>query len=303
MMRGHRPGIVLLAVVLAFCWFTTGGALGKSTLDDFETDATATTTDHHDEKPKHDTTQHPDSPADDHQVHTDDSANHGKPSDDHQVHTEGAHHGGGHDSSRTSEANEDFSAAVVRLCVQGLGILGVNSWYRINPTGDVQTYLKPRHSGDQLLAFARVDTAYRSVARDIDCLDLRSELGYGPLGFQYNVSHFRESHPTDSLTVSEIYGLYRMSPSSKVEIDLGLGTMHVMGNGSTGMVSWTLPILIQSTDHFGVEFRPAWAERLNDYDLAMLYHTRHLSLKAGYRWMITPHDSLNGPYAGVSMGL
>ena len=50
----------------------------------------------------------------------------------------------------------------------------------------------------------------------------------------------------------------------------------------------------------GIEIRPAWAENVTDVDVALLLTLGPSSLKAGYRWIEHPHESLNGPYAGVS---
>jgi hypothetical protein len=40
---------------------------------------------------------------------------------------------------------------------------------------------------------------------------------------------------------------------------------------------------------------------VSDYDLAALLGWRYVSLKAGYRWVSSPRESLNGPYAGLSL--
>jgi hypothetical protein len=52
-----------------------------------------------------------------------------------------------------------------------------------------------------------------------------------------------------------------------------------------------------------LEYRPAWADGVNDYDVALLYTKGAVSFKGGYRWVISPHDSLNGPYLGMSWRL
>ena len=41
----------------------------------------------------------------------------------------------------------------------------------------------------------------------------------------------------------------------------------------------------------------------SDYDVAALLTWRNVSLKAGYRWVASPHESLAGPYAGLSLRL
>jgi hypothetical protein len=62
-------------------------------------------------------------------------------------------------------------------------------------------------------------------------------------------------------------------------------------------------LLVHPHPNFGVEFRPAWSDRVSDYDLGVLITWRYASLKTGYRWVLTPHESLNGPYVGLSFRL
>ena len=94
-----------------------------------------------------------------------------------------------------------------------------------------------------------------------------------------------------------------MSFGSRVETDLGAGTLTLDGETTATRWAVALPILVHPFAALGLEFRPTWAERVSDYDLALLLTWRCASLKAGYRWLATPHEVLDGPYLGLSLRL
>jgi hypothetical protein len=54
-------------------------------------------------------------------------------------------------------------------------------------------------------------------------------------------------------------------------------------------------------------FRPTWSEvggsSIADYDLALLYSHRYLSVCLGYRWFEAGDNALNGVFVGVSAQL
>jgi hypothetical protein len=115
---------------------------------------------------------------------------------------------------------------------------------------------------------------------------------------------YHESVPSDTMIIRELFGLYRMSFGSDFELDFGGGNLQLNGDRSTRRAAVTLPVLIHpSSTAWGLEYRPAWADGVNDYDVALLYTKGAVSFKGGYRWVISPHDSLNGPYLGMSWRL
>lgn len=94
-----------------------------------------------------------------------------------------------------------------------------------------------------------------------------------------------------------------MSFGPYVETDLGFGSLTLQGDDTTSSFLFSVPVLIHPDKHWGLEFRPAWSDRVSDYDLAALLTWRYASVKAGYRWVNSPHASLNGPYIGLSLRL
>ena len=55
----------------------------------------------------------------------------------------------------------------------------------------------------------------------------------------------------------------------------------------------------------GLELRPAWADingnTIADYELGVVLGPGYVSLRAGYRWTLSPGEALQGPYAGLSL--
>ena len=265
-----RAIIIACCFLLVVCWSASPGLCEKSELDKFEKDATKQT-DHHDKDKK--------------------------------------------DDNRTVQPNDDSDHSLSSVFGQLIWIAGKLSYERVADPAACRAHgLVPRRPGDPLLPFARVDISLRSIdmnVRDdlsidmsLHSIDLLTEFGYGPFAIQYNESHYREHEPTDRMMISEFFGLYRMALGSSAELDLGGGTLTLHGNASTNRGAITFPLLIHPQgSHLGVEFRPAWAERIGDYDLALMYSFTYSSLKAGYRWVESPNASLSGPYVGLSFRL
>jgi len=265
-----RVFILACCLLLLVCWSGSPGLSKDSELDKFEKDATRQT-DHHD-------TDHHDQKKDD---------------DDHY-----------HD--RDDHSVFGYIAGSITRGIFGVFIDGGRaSFERVsNPVASRAHGLVPRKPGDPLLPFARVDISFRSIDMSLHAIDLLTEAGYGPFAIQYNESHYHENNPTDRMMISEFFGLYRIALGSSAELDLGGGTLTLHGNASTNRGAITFPILIHPQgSHLGVEFRPAWAESIGDYDLALMYSFTYSSLKAGYRWVESPNASLSGPYVGLSFRL
>ena len=180
---------------------------------------------------------------------------------------------------------------------------GMASLRRVMDADAIDFDMTARQPGDPLLPILRLDVAGQKVQSDIEALGVRGEAGYGPVGAEVDFTRYWEQSPGDQLNLIRSAGLYRMSLSSHTEMDLGLGALTVRGDRSTSNLLFTLPVLVHPHENWGVEFRPAWSERYSDYDLALLLTHRHASLKLGYRWVRSPDESLDGPYAGFSVRL
>jgi hypothetical protein len=189
----------------------------------------------------------------------------------------------------------------------GLASGGAQSWKRVDAegTGALNPDSGLRKSGEALLPFLRLDALYQNVEGDVTAKDIRFEAGYGPLGFQVRRTIYDEKDPITSLELTEYYFLYRMSSGSMVEIDLGLGGTELKGTQFNSGLSVTVPVLYHPSQFFGIELRPAWSSinesSIQDVDAAVLVGMRYISVKAGYRWMRSPHQSLDGPEAGLSL--
>jgi len=274
--------------VLCLCLCNSVARCDGSTLDKFEKSVTKV------ESPKHD----------------DDDKDKDKDKDHDKDHKHGDHHD--HDAAPQQHHDDDgpmdrvmagIGEGMFRALIMGMGYGGQHSLNRMLALDDRSLGAMPRYPGEPLIPMARFDLDSRKVGLTIDALDLRSEIGYGPVALQYNSSRYTERDPRDSMTISQIYGLYRMSFGSHVETDIGLGSLNIAGNDTTSRFSVAVPVLIYPNKHLGIEFRPAWADRVQDYDLAVVGTARFLSIKAGYRWVESPRVTLNGAYVGMSLRL
>lgn len=192
---------------------------------------------------------------------------------------------------------------------------GVNSWNRVAPeerktTRICNEFLSPsdrRRLGEALVPFARLDAAYQNVESDVHALDTRLELGYGPFAVQARRTHYEEGDPNDTLDISLLHFVYRMSFRNSLEVDFAFGQLTIDGLNENSDFSVSLPILFHPKEWLGIEFRPAWASInenvIQDYDLSLLCGWRHVSFRVGYRWFESENESLNGPHFGLSLRL
>lgn len=212
-----------------------------------------------------------------------------------------------HDKNHRRDSDDSFSLVLWDMFMDGIRFAVVNggecSWERISEYRDSEWTVEMRHPGEPLLPYARLDVVRQTVASDITATDLRAEAGYGPFAIHMDWTDFREAQPEGNLDIMRALALYRMSFSSRVEIDVGCGALTLNGEESATKFAFALPILIHPNKHWGLEFRPTWADRITDYDLAVMLTWHYASLKAGYRWLHTPNESLDGPYVGISVRL
>jgi hypothetical protein len=139
------------------------------------------------------------------------------------------------------------------------------------------------------------------VESDINAVDTRFEAGYGPFAASVDRIVFDEDDSGKELTLTRWHGLFRMSFDAGLEVDMGFGALAIDGKNQSDRFSFTLPIRYHPAGGCGIEFRPAWSDQVSEYDLALLAGFKYVSLKAGYRWLRTPGEALDGPYAGLSI--
>ncbi len=179
--------------------------------------------------------------------------------------------------------------------IEGAYNCGRRSWQEV----------RRREPGEFLIPFIRFDYAYQDVESDVHASDYRLEVGYGPFGIAARKTHYVEDAPEDELDINQIYLLYRMSLLESIQIDLGIGGFELDGNDSNSSTSFTAPVLLQPFDFLGFELRPH-VTSINgnviwDTDLGVLCGRQYVSLRAGFRWLRTNGQSLDGPYIGLSV--
>ena len=146
----------------------------------------------------------------------------------------------------------------------------------------------------------RIDLSHQFVNSNIGANDIKIETGYGPFAMNIHRIYYSESSPYDSLELTKIYGSLRMSLSSYIEVDLGVGSIKVVGNEDSSYLFWTIPVLIYPAPNYGFEYRPSFYGDTSSHELAVFYKYEYSSIKIGYKWLSTSDNSLNGLYTGLS---
>jgi hypothetical protein len=184
---------------------------------------------------------------------------------------------------------------------------GIGSWVRVHRTSSVEWRNEfPRRTlGEPLIPFLAAEGLYQDTGGDISATSLRTEIGYGPLGFEHRATRFEEQKPEDRMTLTQTHVLYRMSFSRYVGVNLGAGMATLEGNRETSGFSLTTPVQVYPLSFLGAEFRPAWAwihdNTISDLSLVLVARRSVLSLKAGYRWVSAGSRNLDGPVVGVAV--
>ncbi len=228
----------------------------------------------------------------------------------------------GRPKSFGDELVQEIAESIADLLLYGVagGVLygGAASWARVTQkpaperregedgTRDREAIdVGPRRPGEALIPFARLDMGYQFLESDVSALDIRAEAGYAMAAVQVRRTDYREKEPKDDLATTAIHALYRMSFGNSFGMDIGLGALVLQREGSRSGFSFTLPFLIHPSDHFGIELRPAWSDlggsTIQDYDVAIVGGWRHVSARAGYRWVRAGFAHLDGPEVGVSV--
>lgn len=153
--------------------------------------------------------------------------------------------------------------------------------------------------------FLRIDAAYQDVETDVRALDFLGEAGYGGLGILLRDSEYFEDDPSDELTIAYALAIIRLSIEDILIIGGGAGGVIVDGDSAQSGYSFTLPVRIRPIRYFSLEFLGIWSSvndnPIKDYDIGAVAGHENISAKAGYRWVMTENESLNGPYAGITV--
>ena len=169
-----------------------------------------------------------------------------------------------------------------------------------------------RQNGEPLLPILKADICYQWLQSNISAIDGRAEVGYGPFGFSYRGTRFREiernaeeENSTDTMNLQEFHALYRISGTNKLEVDLGLGMLTLEGNETNSGFCFTMPIKIHPRNWLGIHIVPTVSSirgnAIYDMDCSVLLTKGFISLRSGYRWLSTEHEMLKGPYSGFSV--
>ena len=178
-------------------------------------------------------------------------------------------------------------------------------WAWDEPPEPVDTLrIEPRVPGDVQIPIVCLGLRYQYVESDVSALDGRAEVGYGPLGLAVRYTHYAEESPADELGIVQWHGLYRMSFTEYVEVDIGFGQMTLHGDKRSAGSSVTVPVRIGFDIPVALVFRPTWSwigdNEITDYDVGLLYLWPYASVSLGYRWLECGDSALSGAFVGVS---
>ncbi len=162
-----------------------------------------------------------------------------------------------------------------------------------------------RYVGDPGLPLCRADVHYQHVSSRVGGLDGRIEAGYGSLGLQIRHTRYEERRPDDSLGLTGIHGLFRVSWTERLELGLGLGGVLLDGESASSGISVTCPVNWYPHPRLNLRFAPVFSQisgnAIRDYDLSVGYIRQYFSLRSGYRWIRAGSETIDGPYAGISV--
>ena len=163
----------------------------------------------------------------------------------------------------------------------------------------------PRERGDPDLPMLRLDANHQNVQGDVRAGDFRLETGYGPLAVQARYTRFREDIPRDTLDLTYVHGLVRISATSTFGLDFGVGSAWLAGNERHNGFSGTVAMAWRPHERVELRFAPAWSSIqdrwIRDHDVSAALVMPYASLRVGYRWVAVNGATLKGPYAGISL--
>lgn len=151
----------------------------------------------------------------------------------------------------------------------------------------------------------RFDFGWQAVESDVQAFDYAFEAGFSAIAVRGRTTHYKESNPDATLDLSSVLVLYRIPLSPEMELDAGLGGSVLEGNDRQSGVDFSLAFRVWVPHrHVGFEYRGEFmdiGDGMSSHDFSVLLHARWLALRAGYRWLHSTGDSLDGPFAGVSL--
>lgn len=153
--------------------------------------------------------------------------------------------------------------------------------------------------------FIRLDAAYQNVETDVWALDFFGEAGYDRIGIILKDTEYYEDEPSDELRILYFLGFLKFGIEEILIAGAGVGGIIVEGDTAQSGYAFALPVRIRASKYFGAEFLGIWSSvndnPIKDYDIGAVAGHENISAKAGYRWVMTENESLNGPYAGITV--
>lgn len=158
--------------------------------------------------------------------------------------------------------------------------------------------------GGFILPLLRLDYDQGELESSITAKDYQIEAGLGPFAVMHKESTLMEDGSHDELRSRQTFFLYRLGMSKNAEVDFGLGDYTLSGNTKNNESAYSLGLKLHLDNGFGVEYRPMRVNgndiKLTEHELTIHYGQQYGAVKAGYHWMLSDHESLKGPFLGLT---
>jgi len=163
-----------------------------------------------------------------------------------------------------------------------------------------------RVDGDPDLPEFRLDLQGAGLDPSVRGSQVRFQFGFGPIALQPDWLDLSERGPgLPKLDRFTVQGLLRVSPSRKVEIDLGVGGTVLAGDHVDEGWTFSLPISYAPARWCALRWTPVVSflggDVLSDEELSLWWTHRYLSAFAGWRWISAGNAQIDGPTVGISL--
>jgi len=163
-----------------------------------------------------------------------------------------------------------------------------------------------RVDGDPDLPEFRLDLQGAGLDPSVRGSQVRFQFGFGLIALQPDWLELSERGPgLPKLDRFTVQGLFRVSPSRKFEIDLGVGGTVLAGDRMDRGWTLSLPVSYAPARWCALRWTPVVSflggDVLSDEELSLWWTHRYISAFAGWRWISAGNAQIDGPTAGISL--
>jgi hypothetical protein len=163
-----------------------------------------------------------------------------------------------------------------------------------------------RVDGDPDLPEFRLDLQGAGLDPSVRGSQVRFQFGFGPIAVQPDWLELTERGPgLPKLDRFTVQGLFRVSPTRRIEVDLGVGGTVLAGDHADGGWTFSLPVSYSPARWCALRWTPVVSflggDVLSDEELSVWWTHRYASAFAGWRWISAGNAQIDGPTVGISL--